>query len=137
MQDRLFWKLFAHRSAVCFFIIVSLFLSCILRLYVIATSDYSEVQQNQSSLKIKIGNQRGTIFDKNMIPLTNNESKIIACVSPTPRAVTAISTILKGEELQNVLERLKNGEILERYDELINPGRKLPEKITELTNIIC
>ena len=31
--------------------------------------------------------------------------------------------------------KIKNGEILERYDELINPGRKLPEKITELTNI--
>ncbi len=31
--------------------------------------------------------------------------------------------------------KIKNGEILERYDELINPGRPLPEKITELTNI--
>ena len=31
--------------------------------------------------------------------------------------------------------KIKNGEILERYDELINPGRKLPPKITELTNI--
>ena len=31
--------------------------------------------------------------------------------------------------------KIKNGEILERYDELINPGRKLPAKITEVTNI--
>ena len=31
--------------------------------------------------------------------------------------------------------KLKNGEILERYDELINPGRPLPEKITAITNI--
>ena len=31
--------------------------------------------------------------------------------------------------------KIKNGEILERYDELINPGRPLPPKITELTNI--
>ena len=31
--------------------------------------------------------------------------------------------------------KMKDGEILERYDELINPGRKLPPKITELTNI--
>jgi len=30
---------------------------------------------------------------------------------------------------------IKNGEILERYDELINPGRPLPPKITELTGI--
>ncbi len=31
--------------------------------------------------------------------------------------------------------KIKDGAILERYDELINPGRKLPSKIMELTNI--
>ena len=31
--------------------------------------------------------------------------------------------------------KIKNGEILEKYDELINPGRPLPAKITEVTNI--
>ena len=31
--------------------------------------------------------------------------------------------------------KLRNGEILERYDELINPGRPLPQKIVEVTNI--
>lgn len=31
--------------------------------------------------------------------------------------------------------KMKNGEILERYDELINPGRSLPTKIVELTEI--
>ena len=31
--------------------------------------------------------------------------------------------------------KIKNGEILERYDELINPGRPLPQKIIDVTNI--
>ena len=31
--------------------------------------------------------------------------------------------------------KIKNGEILEKYDELINPNRPLSEKIVELTNI--
>ena len=31
--------------------------------------------------------------------------------------------------------KIKNGEVIDRFDELINPGRKLPEKIVELTNI--
>ena len=31
--------------------------------------------------------------------------------------------------------KILNGEIIDRFDELINPGRKLPAKITELTNI--
>ena len=30
---------------------------------------------------------------------------------------------------------IQNGEIIDRFDELINPGRKLPDKITELTGI--
>ena len=30
---------------------------------------------------------------------------------------------------------IKNGEIIDRFDELIDPKRKLPQKITELTNI--
>ncbi len=31
--------------------------------------------------------------------------------------------------------KIHNGEIIDRYDELINPGRPLPKKIVELTNI--
>ncbi len=31
--------------------------------------------------------------------------------------------------------KLKDGNIIEKYDELINPGRPLPEKIVEVTNI--
>ncbi len=31
--------------------------------------------------------------------------------------------------------KICNGVILEKYDELINPGRKLPQKITDVTNI--
>ena len=30
---------------------------------------------------------------------------------------------------------IKNGEIIDRFNELINPGRKLPQKIIEVTNI--
>ena len=31
--------------------------------------------------------------------------------------------------------KIRNGEILEKYDELINPGRPLPQKIVDVTNI--
>ena len=31
--------------------------------------------------------------------------------------------------------KIKNGQIIESFDELINPGRPIPKKITELTNI--
>lgn len=109
MSSDKFSYMFSKRAAICFFIIAVLFFSCILRVAVAATADYSEVQKNQSSLRLTAGGLRGTIYDRNMVPITNSKSKIIAAVSPTPRAVTAISSVLSGEALQNVLERLKEG----------------------------
>lgn len=86
-----------------------LFLSCVLRVTVISTSNYKEVQSTQNSLKLSVTKQRGTIFDCNLIPITNSNKKIIAAISPTPKAITAISNVLSGENLNNVLERLKYG----------------------------
>ncbi len=101
-------KSFTRRSVFCFFLIIFLLFSCILRVAAIVVSDYSEVRSQQNSLKIKVATKRGTIFDCNRIPITNSKYKIIACVSPTPRAITAISSVLSDEKLLNVLEELKN-----------------------------
>lgn len=109
MSYESFWNVFAKRSVICFFLVMMLFFSCILRVAVIATSDYSEAQSKQSALRLTASSLRGTIYDCNMAPITNSSTKIIAAVSPTPRAVTAISSVLSGEELESLLERLKSG----------------------------
>lgn len=127
MQEKLFWSIFSKRSIICFILIIVLFFSCILRLTVIATSNYGEVQKDMGSLKIKISDTRGTIFDCNKYPITNNQKKIIACISPTPRAVTAISQVLSGDELENVLSALKSGKPV---------TSEVPEKI-ECEGIVC
>ena len=108
MQNN-FGRVFSRRGAFCFFIIMLLFLSCILRIAVITASNYADVQQRQNSYRISVGKPRGTIYDCNMFPITNSKSKILAAVSPTPRAITSISNILSGEELESVLESLKSG----------------------------
>ncbi|MBR7133584.1 MAG: penicillin-binding protein 2 [Clostridia bacterium] len=108
-NNSLFWKVFSRRSAISFFLIMLLFLSCIMRVAVTATSDYSQVRTAQNSLKITIAKQRGTIFDRNLVPITNQSKKIIAAVSPTPRAITALCSVLDGTELNNALERLRDG----------------------------
>lgn len=108
-ENALFWKVFSRRSLISFFIIMLMFLSCILRVAVIASSDYESVRVSQNSYKLKISDLRGTVFDRNLVPLTNNVKRTIAAVSPTPRAVTGISSILEGEKLQDVLNRLKSG----------------------------
>ena len=108
MSDKFFWQGFNKRSTVCYVIIMLLLFTCVLRVAIIVKADYSQVQADMSSIKIKIGNMRGTIYDRNKQPITNTNKKIIACVSPTPRAITTISTILNGEELNSVLETLKS-----------------------------
>lgn len=120
-ESLIFWRIFSRRSAICFFIVVFMFFTCILRIAAIANSDYSEIQQQQNSLRLKIKNLRGTIYDCNLIPLTNNSKKIIAAVSPTPRAVTALSSVLNGEPLNDAIKRLRYGKpILCEVPEIIN-----------------
>ena len=119
-ENNLFWKMYSKRSVVSFFIIMFMFLSCVLRIAAISTSDYSTVYAHQNRLKMTISKQRATIFDCNMIPITNSQKKIIAAVSPTPRAITAISSILKDEKLETVLNELRLGKpVLTEIDEKI------------------
>ncbi len=109
MKSLCFERVFAKRTVICFLTVTIFFFTCILRVAVAATSDYSLVQLKQCSYRLKAADLRGTIYDRNMVPLTNAETKIIAAVSPTPRAVTAISGVLSGEALDSVLESLKAG----------------------------
>ncbi len=106
MDNSYYAKLFANRAVVCFFLIMLLMLSSMLRVAIITTGNYSTVQSQQSAYRITVSNLRGTIYDCNMIPITNNKTKIIAAVSPTPKAVVGISTALDGGELQTVLNTL-------------------------------
>lgn len=100
-------KSFSSRAIFCFFIAMLLLLSSILRVAVIATGNYSSIQLQQSSYKIDVARLRGTIYDCNMIPLTNVTQKKVAVVLPTPRGIMAISRELEGEALANTLETLK------------------------------
>ncbi len=96
------------RGLVCFILSIVLFFVSALRVATVAISDYSAVNSTQNGIRLNIGKSRGTIYDCNRVRLTNSEERIIACISPTPRAITAISQVLKGDELVDVLEILKS-----------------------------
>ncbi len=101
-------KIFAKRSVTAFFTVMLFLLSCILRVAVVATDEsLTAAQESQSRYKIKIGIKRGSVYDRNRVLLTNNKTKILAAVSPTPQAVSKLSSVLKGEELKSALEKLK------------------------------
>ncbi len=107
----MYGKLFAQRAVLSFLLVMLLLLSCVLRVAVIATGDYLQIQTNQSAYRIEIARLRGTIYDCNMVPLTNTEKKLIAAVAPTPKGIMAISSQLKGNELDAVLENLKDNKV--------------------------
>ena len=108
MENNLFEKVFSRRATVCFFVLMLMLLTCVLRVAVIMDGDLQSVEAKQSSYKIKIGNIRGTIYDRNMVPITNNKSEIYGIALPKPTAITAVSSILSGDELARVLETLKS-----------------------------
>ncbi len=104
--------IFAKRTTLCFFIMICLFFSCILRVMVISTGkEYSRIQAEQSSYRIPIKNIRGSIYDSNMTPITNNTKTTYVAIPPTPDAVVATSEILIGEERERVLNELKNNKV--------------------------
>ena len=98
-----------RRAVICFFVIISMLMSCVMKVAVIAQSDYKEAAVRQSGYRITVGKIRGTVYDCNMMPITNQKSKIMAAVSPTPEAIVAISAATEGEEKNRVLSELKSG----------------------------
>lgn len=107
-KNRGFWAVFSKRTAICFTVMLFLFFSCILRVAVTATSNYEEIRKERNSYKIKLANIRGTVYDKNMVPLTNNQTKLFAAVSPTRKAINALKNSL-GDEFKNYEEDLNSG----------------------------
>ncbi len=107
MQSNLYAKIFARRAGLSFFVVMLLLLSCILRVAVISTGNYYTVAAEQLSYRINISRLRGTIYDCNMVPLTNNSQKTVAAVLPTPKGIMAISSCADGEALESALKVLK------------------------------
>lgn len=109
LNNSLFWKLFSKRAILCFILVMLLMFLTVLRVAVLSTNSFSAVYNMQKALRLTITKPRGTIYDCNMVPLTNNKPKIVGAISPTPRAVTALSSVLSQEALNDALERLKSG----------------------------
>ena len=109
MLNHIWWRFFARRGAICYFVLIVLFFTCFLRVAVIARTDYTNVLNSHGRIKMEVASLRGTIYDCNMVPFTNTKTKIIDCVMPTNRAKTAISAVIKGKELEDLLERLSLG----------------------------
>lgn len=100
-------KLFAHRSVICFYIVITLLFSNIFKLTTICTKQYDLVQIEQSQYRVTVSNLRGTIYDCNMTPLTNNVMEYTAAILPTPDAITMLSEKLNNQDFEDAVESLR------------------------------
>ncbi len=98
---------FARRTAICFFVMCLLFLTCVLRVAVITSGSYKEAQTSQSSYRITVSRMRGTVYDTNMLPLTNNKKEKYCAIAPTPDGIVNACQILRGDTLEEALSTLK------------------------------
>ncbi len=97
---------------------------------------YNKGKEEKDKFKALYGTELTLIDDTVDIVLRPTEKKLLE----TPYIVFDLETTgFNAGGADSIIEigavKIDNGEITDRFDELINPGRKLPAKITELTNI--
>ncbi len=108
-NEKGYWPTFGFRVVTCYILCVILFFVTVLRVTTIAVSDVSTVQTSRNGIRLTLPRQRGTIYDCNGEKLTNQEENIIAAITPTPRAITAIKEAVNENRLKEILEQLKSG----------------------------
>ena len=98
--------------------------------------DYNKGKEEKDKFKALYGTELVMVDDNVDIVIRPNDGKLL---DQTYVVFDFETTGFNAGGADSIIEigavKMKGGEILERYDELINPGRPLPAKITEITNI--
>lgn len=98
--------------------------------------DYNKGKEEKDQFKALYGTELVMVDDSVDVVIRPNDSKLL---DQTYVVFDFETTGFNAGGADSIIEigavKMKGGEILERYDELINPGRPLPAKITEITNI--
>jgi len=98
--------------------------------------DYNKGKEDKDKFKALYGTELVMVDDNVDIVIRPNDGKLL---DQTYVVFDFETTGFNAGGADSIIEigavKMKGGEILERYDELINPGRPLPAKITEITNI--
>jgi len=99
--------------------------------------DYNKgLKEGEEPFKVIYGTELTMVDDKVDIVLRPNDHKLL---DETYVVFDFETTGFNAGGADSIIEigavKMRHGEILEKYDELINPGRPLPQKIVDVTNI--
>lgn len=67
------------------------FSGILVRLYRLSNGDLKQAAQSQSTVSITVAEARGTIYDRNLVRLTNTGTEYRAAVAPTPQALSVLA----------------------------------------------
>ncbi len=87
------------RALSLYMLITLCFMALLLKIVDINRENYSSVTRSQSTKTLTVGEKRGTIYDRNYIPLTNSQSRLIAAVTPTVQSGEYLKSYFSREEL--------------------------------------
>lgn len=96
------------RVVVVFCALILLFSGVYYRVLVLSEGEsLAQVAKNQSTYVLEVAKTRGMIYDRNFIPLVNNEYETRAAMLPSPHSVTAMQKLLPKEQFLRALEEQK------------------------------
>ncbi len=96
------------RLAVVFLGMVVAFNLLIVRIYTLSTGDtLAQAAEIQSKYTLTLGESRGYIYDRNMVPMVNTTTAYKAVVEPTPEAIEALSQFMDREEQILLIDKLE------------------------------
>ena len=102
----------------------------------LVTSHNKDLKEGEEPFKVIYGAEMTLIDDTVNIVVRHNKSVML---EQTFVVFDFETTGFNAGGADSIIEigavKIHNGEIIERYDELINPGRPLPQKIIDVTNI--
>ncbi len=81
------------------------FMALLLKIVDINKENYSSVTRNQSTKILTVGEKRGTVYDRNYVPLTNSEKRFVAAVTPTVQSAEYLRPYLSTEDLTEKINR--------------------------------
>ena len=100
------------------------------------TSHNKKLEEGQEPFKAIYGAELTLIDDSvNIVLRPNNKNMLDQTYVVFDFETTGFNAGGSDSIIEIGAVKIKNGVILEKYDELINPGRKLPQKIIDVTNI--
>lgn len=99
------------RVAVCYTLVIIMMFVCILRVCAISTAErYAEAAESESSRKIVLTQNRGTVFDCNMQRLTNEKEKVFAVIFDESEALAALYNLFHTDDIIKITDEIrKNG----------------------------